>query len=204
MEHLAGRDEVVPHERRDRDDGAQRGRGAAPEPAAATTDEHEEDGTEGDRQAGGAGQPEQDAGRELASVEAPERRQPCPPPRLGVRRRAVWVVVRRPDRSRIGAQRDPDRAQQEPDGHHVREEPRRAELRGVEEHRPEAEEERGDGARPGADRQPPQHPPRQRDVDRPEQPGDRLGIGAHAPQRHERRQEQRGQRREGDQPLAGR
>ena len=114
------------------------------------------------------------------------------PVRVVVVRQVVLV-----DRgARIAADRDTDGQQRQPDGQDVGLVPGRRELSRIPEHGPEGEEDGGRHADGPPDRQPPEHPPGEGDVDGCEDPEDQLPVRLAAPQRHERQQHDRRQRRE--------
>ncbi len=183
---------------------------APPQPRPAAAHEQEERRSEQDREAGGAGQAEQQPGEELTAVDArpkiaDRRRHPAPaePGAPGIGRRG-WLgfglrqIVLVGSRLRIGAEGDPHREQGQADGKDVGLVPRRADLGGVPEHRSEGQEERRREADPASDRQAPEHPPGDPDVDRADDGEDELPVGVVSPCSDEREQQDRRQRRERD------
>ena len=102
---------------------------------------------------------------------------PRPIDRVGTGRRSSGQVVLIDRGLRVGAERDADRQQRQPDREDVGLVPRRRELGRVPEHRPEGEEQRDRDAHGPADRQPAEHPPGDADVDRGEDREDLLAVG---------------------------
>jgi hypothetical protein len=204
VEQLAGRDEVVDEQRGDRDRRAEARREASPAPRPAAADEQEERRPEDDRQPARAGEAEQEPGQELARIDEgprPGNGGDCRA-RAGAgrddRRHVIGQVVLVERRVRVRPERDSDREEQQEHGQRMGLVPRRRELGGIPEHRPEREEQRDREAHAPTDRQPAEHPPRDDDVDRGERREDQLAVGRAAPRRDERQQHDRRQRRERD------
>ncbi len=177
-------DHVEPDQDQDRQRCPETGRPCAPPPIAARADEDEEWRPDHDRQAGRPGQSEQQPGRELAPVDRESRQPPSSPSGHPTQRR------------RVAVERHTDRQHRQSDGKDVGLVPGRGVLGGVPEDRPEGEEDRRPEAHEPPDRQTPDHPPADGHVDRGEDREDPLVVSGQPPDRHERQEEDRGQRRE--------
>jgi hypothetical protein len=198
-DRLAGRDQRERDERHDRDRGAEPGRPGAAAPPLAGTDECQERQTEQHRDARRRGETEQQAGGELAAVDRGQA--PWGGSRRGcLIRGAVRAITKRvADRGRIGAERNTDREERQPDGCDMRLVPRGRDLGREPEHRPEREEHGRREPDDRTDRQATDRPPAQDDVDRGQDGEDQPVVRGQAPDGDEGQQQEGGQRREGEQ-----